>query len=408
MSTRPLLVPVLLFVMVLVAMAVAAVFGVLPGMVLADVDTSDVKRCAVGFACGAIQPLLPGGAMTQAIGGGACLVAGSSAFQQGIQKAEEDKAKPFRQCAHEKMHKEAMHQEDAGKIRQCVHDKFAQCKTPCLNPKLPQAQRLSCLKQCSQVGSSCKPAPPHLPSDAFEKALAACGYSPPSAIVPIGETLTCMILGQSILQRWVTEEAEDEGMQASEKVVEDEVETQIGESDSEEEDLEAEAEEEAEAERQAQARAEAQAQARAEAEAQERAEEEAEAEADEEAGAAEVGAAEAGEAEAGLLPLLIPEFAAVNATISKNQRRPLRIVPTASSVKHLQDQYKEEVDQEVRRAETASLRGARVQPRLAETGVCMVLFASPMLLLLLTRMTPMPREYARPLLASSEPQAVVA
>lgn len=52
-------------------------------MVEGTLDSTDVKQCALGFACGAVAPLLDSSALVNAVDNGACLVEGSQAFQQG-------------------------------------------------------------------------------------------------------------------------------------------------------------------------------------------------------------------------------------------------------------------------------------------------------------------------------------
>lgn len=52
-------------------------------MVEGTLDSTDAKQCALGFACGAVAPLLSSSATLNSVGNGACLVGGSEAFQQG-------------------------------------------------------------------------------------------------------------------------------------------------------------------------------------------------------------------------------------------------------------------------------------------------------------------------------------
>lgn len=212
-------------------------------MVEGTLDSTDAKQCALGFACGAVAPLLSSSAMLNSVGNGACLVEGSEAFQQGQKEQQQSAFKHAHQCAHNKLIQQAKDKQspDVRAAHQCIKSKVKACFEPCLDGPLSQ-QSLCINKRQNSCGkeavSACKPPPFHQPKDAardaYSKAMTACGYHPSSPtlwdeIVGNAEVLGCNLAGERIVQKWMMEDVDRAAEKASTDALEDEAETQAAE-----------------------------------------------------------------------------------------------------------------------------------------------------------------------------------
>eukprot|EP00438_Fugacium_kawagutii_P032828 Skav224520 [mRNA] locus=scaffold388:203763:212296:+ [translate_table: standard] len=91
--------------------------------------SEDLAQCGLGFACGAMAPLLTGSELINSLGNGACLVSATEAFAEGEKMQQQDAAKGFQQCAHDKLHNQILlavkEKRSTSKTKTCIHSQSA-------------------------------------------------------------------------------------------------------------------------------------------------------------------------------------------------------------------------------------------------------------------------------------------
>ena len=205
--------------LLLVVVAKNLQFPFADGKFLDGVGSKDLKQCGLGFACGAVAPLLSSSQIVNGLGNGACLVADNEAFRAGHKQSQEKNNKHVWKCAHDKLLTQTAPPKETSSMKNCLRSKVHSCFQVCSQKAL--SGQTACLEsrktQCAQEAeTACKQPMLHLQHDAFAKALKTCGYHPHTTSLwdtlwGVGETIACNMLGEQLVQKFMTEAAEEEG-----------------------------------------------------------------------------------------------------------------------------------------------------------------------------------------------------